>query len=83
MTPSHFRPLTSPSRPLTLSPPTTHDPHPSLQEATEDRCLSLMTQDGALDLEAASKTEREALVQGFSMILAEDPAQRTTGLWCF
>jgi hypothetical protein len=36
----------------------------------QDVCFSLVTSDQSLDLEATSKMEREAMAQGFSMLMA-------------
>ena len=38
-------------------------------------CLSLLTKDGSLDLEASSSQERDALVNCFSLVLDEIHAQ--------
>jgi len=41
----------------------------------ENLCLSLLTKDGSLDLEASSSLERDALVNCFSLVLDEIHAQ--------
>jgi hypothetical protein len=37
--------------------------------ASEDLCFSLVTDKVTVDLEASSKVERDALVQGFSLVV--------------
>jgi hypothetical protein len=37
--------------------------------ASEDMCFSLVTDKVTVDLEASSKVERDALVQGFSLVV--------------
>lgn len=43
--------------------------HPSMG-ASEDLCFSLITDKVTVDLEASSKVERDALVQGFSLVVS-------------
>ena len=47
-----------------------HPPHPLTLQVDQDLCFSLVTSDQSLDLEATSKMEREAMAQGFSMLMA-------------
>ena len=42
----------------------------SAKQVDQDLCFSLVTSDQSLDLEATSKMEREAMAQGFSMLMA-------------
>lgn len=46
----------------------TFQKHPSMG-ASEDLCFSLITDKVTVDLEASSKVERDALVQGFSLVV--------------
>lgn len=48
---------------------TTNFARATARAANEDLCFSLVTQTTTLDLESSSKMEREAMTQGFSMIL--------------
>ena len=41
-----------------------------MSQVDQDLCFSLVTSDQSLDLEATSKMEREAMAQGFSMLMA-------------
>ena len=47
----------------------------SAAKVSESLCFSLVTATQSLDLEAASATEREAMAQGFSMLMATIEAQ--------
>ena len=42
----------------------------SATSADERRCFSIVTSNQSLDLEASSSMEREAMVQGFSMLIS-------------
>lgn len=42
----------------------------SAKVTADDLCFSLVTQDSTLDIEASSKVERDALAQGFAIMLA-------------
>ena len=46
----------------------TFQKHPSMG-AADDLCFSLITDKVTVDLEASSKVERDALVQGFSLVV--------------
>ena len=49
----------------------------SSTDVPQDFCFSLVTSDQSLDLEATSKMEREAMAQGFSMLMATVEAAAT------
>jgi len=49
----------------------------SAKDVDQDLCFSLVTSDQSLDLETTSKMEREAMAQGFSMLMATIEAAAT------
>ena len=44
---------------------------PSANDVSPDVCFSLITSSATFDFEVTSKIERDALVQGFTMVVAE------------